>query len=82
MRRSDIARFSIVPDGADYIFTLPDFSGEGPAYDSRHRFGRTFDQRLTISPSAVRMDQSLQGHDGNLYLNSILKCGSMIPMKR
>jgi hypothetical protein len=46
MRRSDIARNSIVSDGADYIFTLPENSGEGPAYDSRHKFGRSLDQGM------------------------------------
>jgi hypothetical protein len=49
MRRSDIARKSIVSDGADYIFTLPENSGEGPAYDSRRRFGlAASDSYLTI----------------------------------
>jgi hypothetical protein len=44
MRRSDIALLSIIPDGADYIFTLHDRSCEGLAYYGGRRFDRLRDR--------------------------------------
>ena len=43
MRRSDIALLSIIPDGADYIFTLHDCSREGLAYYGGRKFDRLRD---------------------------------------
>src|SRR5579864_5293939 len=44
MRRSDIAHFSIISDGADYIFTLHGCACEGLAYYGGHKFDRLRDR--------------------------------------
>jgi hypothetical protein len=73
---------SIVTDGADYIFTLPERrSGEGPAYDSGRKFGRS-NQPVTryLIVSLSKTIQSLRGHHGSAsarlptVLSSALSC--------
>jgi hypothetical protein len=63
MRRSDIARISIVTDGADYIFTLPDLTRA-----RGRRVIAVVDLLLraetTISSLRIEVNQSLQGHNG------------------
>jgi hypothetical protein len=67
MRRSDIARSSIVTDGVDYIFTLPVVRARG------RRVIAAIDLLVSLTSSdalshhlQVEMDQSLRGHDGTL----------------
>src|SRR5439155_13265316 len=59
MRRADIARFSAVTGGADYLSTLSVKTEEGPASYGHRRFPST--GMMTISPLS-QADQSLQGH--------------------
>src|ERR1700722_1062869 len=68
MRRSDIARISIVTDGADYIFTLPKHClSEGPASDSSHRFTLAGRNCHLIASIVIEANQSLRGHH-ELYI--------------
>jgi hypothetical protein len=61
MRRSDIAHVSIIPDGVDYIFTRLDYSSEGSAYYSGHRFRPCYERRLAILSSVLRRRLSRYG---------------------
>ena len=65
MRRSDIARISVVTDGADYIFTLPEIArARGRRVIALINLLKEQEHYLIVS-SDEEANQSLQGHDGN-----------------